>query len=157
LSELLDECLGPALAAQGFASADIVTAWPEIVGEKLAAHCEPLRIEWPRRPPGASTEHRSEPATLIVRTESAFSLDLQHQASVIVDRINARYGWRCVRKIIIKQGPVHRRPVERRRPHPDPGAIAAARERVGIVSHDGLREALVGLGAGIIAAVPGKG
>ena len=49
LADLLDVCLGRALAAQGFASADILTAWPEIAGARLAAACRPVRIDWGRR------------------------------------------------------------------------------------------------------------
>jgi hypothetical protein len=35
LADLVDACLAPALAAQGFAAADVVVAWPDIVGERL--------------------------------------------------------------------------------------------------------------------------
>ena len=50
LADLLDVCLGPSLAAQGFAASDIIVAWPEIVGERLARR-SPSRskIEWSRK------------------------------------------------------------------------------------------------------------
>ena len=32
LAELIETCIGPAFAAQGFASTDILAAWPDIVG-----------------------------------------------------------------------------------------------------------------------------
>ena len=35
VAEFIDRCLGPTLAAQGFAASDIITAWPEIVGAML--------------------------------------------------------------------------------------------------------------------------
>ena len=41
LAELLDACLGPSLAAQGFAASDILLAWPEIVGDRLARASSP--------------------------------------------------------------------------------------------------------------------
>ena len=31
---------------QGFASAELVTRWTEIVGAEIAAHSEPLKIQW---------------------------------------------------------------------------------------------------------------
>ncbi len=36
LADLIDDCLAPALAAQGFAGRAIVSLWPEIGGERLA-------------------------------------------------------------------------------------------------------------------------
>jgi len=138
------------MAAQGFAASDIVTGWPEIVGESLANHCEPLKISWPRRigdaPPG--------PATLILRVEGAFALDIQHQVPVIMERVNTRYGWRCIGKIVIKQGPVRKNPAPKPRPAPTPTAIAEAERTVGPIADEGLREALVRLGSGILSDRP---
>ena len=152
LSEWVDTCLAPVLARQGFAASDVIVAWPEIVGERLARFCEPVKMQWPRRAGQGGGDIPQEPATLIVRTESAFALELQHMAPVIVDRINARYGWRCVGRITLRQGPVGR---ERATPprilQPAPADVAAAAERVGEVQDDALRDALVRLGAGILA------
>jgi hypothetical protein len=150
LAELIDECLAPALAAQGFAASDIVVGWPEIVGDRLAARSEPVKMEWPRRPKHTGPDEPSEPATLVVRCESAFALELQHMVPVLIERVNARYGWRCVGRILLRQGPVHRIAREPRPTELDPSAIDAARGRVGSVEDAGLREALVRLGAGII-------
>ena len=60
LSELLSATLGDVLKAQGFASTEIISRWPDIVGPEIAAHSEPLKINWPR-PVGGETP---EPATL---------------------------------------------------------------------------------------------
>src|SRR3954451_2842075 len=109
LADLLDACLGPALAAQGFASADVIAAWPEIVGPRLAAVSRPMRVEWGRR--GLrDRDARPQPALLIVRVEGAFALEVQHAAPVLIERINAYYGWRCVGRILLRQGPVERPP-----------------------------------------------
>jgi hypothetical protein len=115
LADLIDVCLGPSLAAQGFAASDVITAWPDIVGERLASFTQPLKIDWKRKLAHADPEARPEPAALVVRVESAFALELQHLAPVIVERVNAHYGWRCVGKLVLKQGPV-RRPEARRKP-----------------------------------------
>jgi len=147
LSDLLDEALGPVLAAQGFAASDIVTGWPEIVGETLATQCEPLKISWPRRIGDAPPE----PATLILRVEGAFSLDIQHQIPVIIERVNTRYGWRCIGKIVIKQGPLHKTPARKPRPAASREAVLEAEKCVGTIEDQGLREALVRLGSGILS------
>jgi hypothetical protein len=147
LADLIDEALGPALAGQGFATSDIITGWPDIVGEALARHCEPLKISWPRRIGDAPPE----PATLIVRVESAFALELQHQAPVIIERVNTRHGWRAIGKIVLKQGPVRKSAPKPRPAPPPPEAVAAATETVGMVEDLGLKAALVRLGSAVIA------
>lgn len=153
LAELLEECIGPAFAAQGFASTDILAAWPEIVGERLARYCQPSKIEWPRRR-RRDEDGRSEPGTLVVRVEGVFAIELQHLAPVVIQRVNAHYGWACVGKIVMRQGRVDR--AGRRVPAPviDPvrrGEVALA---VGTIEHDALRDALDRLGIAIVATAP---
>jgi hypothetical protein len=116
LADLVVRLLGPSMAAQGFTGADVVASWPEIVGERLAEASRPLRVDWPRR--RGRDEERPEPATLVVRVEGAFALELQHMAPVVLERINAVYGWRCVGKLVLKQGPVGSRNPVRRPPPP---------------------------------------
>ena len=50
----------------------------------------------------------------MIRVESAFALELQHLAPVVIERVNAYYGWRCIGKLVLKQGPVRR--AEKKRP-----------------------------------------
>jgi hypothetical protein len=152
LADLVEHCLAPVLARQGFAASDVIVAWPEIVGERLAGICEPVKMQWPRRPAGVDTDRPADPATLVVRVEGAFAIELQHMAPIILERVNARYGWRCVGRLSLRQGPVGRdRPPEPRLRTLAPADLASASERVGSVEDDGLRDALVRLGAGIIA------
>ncbi|QFU15823.1 DUF721 domain-containing protein [Microvirga thermotolerans] len=153
LAEFLDTCLGPSLAAQGFATSDVIVAWPEIVGERLAGFSQPLRIEWKRRGPHADPEARPEPATLVVRVESAFALEMQHLAPVVIDRVNTYYGWRCIGKLVLKQGPVRR--TEKARPVPRP-LTEADRKRlsaaVGPIEDETLKAALDRLGQAIVGS-----
>lgn len=152
LADLIEPTLGAALAAQGFSGHDIVASWPDIVGERLGAASRPLKVEWPRRRPGESG--RSEPATLIVRVEGAFAIELQHMAPLVVERINAVYGWRCIGRLVLKQGPVGREARRARTPPPPPSAedcrrVAAA---TASVDDDALRGALSRLGHAVAAA-----
>lgn len=153
LAELIEACVGKAFAAQGFASTDIIAAWPEIAGERLARFCQPSKIEWPRRRRGEEAG-RPEPGTLIVRVEGAFALELQHLAPVVIQRVNAHYGWACIGKIVMRQGRIER---PARRPAPaaiDPvrrGEVALA---VSCVADEGLRDALDRLGTAVVATTP---
>ncbi|HEX2537386.1 MAG TPA: DciA family protein, partial [Pseudolabrys sp.] len=65
LSDLLAPTLSGVLKAQGFASAEILSRWPQIVGPEIAASSEPLKINWPR----VHGEETPEPATLVLRVE----------------------------------------------------------------------------------------
>lgn len=151
LAELVDACIAPVLAAQGFAASDIVVGWPEIVGERLAPFCEPVKVQWPRRPGGPDMP--AEHATLIVRVESAFALEVQHLAPIIIERVNARYGWRCIGRLSFRQGPVGRDRTDKPGRHePSAQTVAATAAKLGPFENEALRDALARLGAGIAEA-----
>jgi hypothetical protein len=158
LADLIDVCLGPSLAAQGFAASDVITAWPDIVGERLASFTQPLKIDWKRKLPHADPDARPEPAALVVRVESAFALELQHLAPLIVQRVNAHYGWRCVGKLVLKQGPVRR--TASSRPAPAPPLPEAERARIADaiagVDEEALRGALDRLGQAVARTARGS-
>lgn len=150
LAEFIDKCLGPALAAQGFATSDVLVAWPDIVGQKMAEFTQPMRLEWRRKRAPLDPDERPEPASLIVRVESAFALELQHLTPIVIDRINAYFGWRCVGKLVLKQGPVRR---AESKPPPPPALTPSEKQRisdaVGTVEDDALRLALNRLGEAV--------
>lgn len=154
LAELIESCIGPAYAAQGFATTDILDAWPAIVGDRLAQFCQPVKLEWPRRRGGQSADVASPAGTLVVRVESVFALELQHLAPVVLQRINAHYGWACVGRLVLKQDRIRRggtRPAKRPLDPVQRGAIALAVSRI---ETDGLREALDRLGVAIATSKP---
>jgi len=147
LAELIDNCLAPALAAQGFAGRSVVTFWPEIVGERLAERTRPLKIDWPRRRNGPG--ETADPATLVVRVEGAFALELQQLGPIVLERVNTHLGWRAVGKLVLKQGPVSAPARPSAPPPPDPAALARIAAQVAGVEDSGLREALTRLGRGV--------
>jgi len=153
LADFLDVCLSPSLAAQGFATSDIIVAWSDIVGERLAAFTQPLKIEWKRKGPNADPEARPEPATLVIRVEGAFALEMQHMAPIVIERVNTYYGWRCIGKLVLKQGPVRR--IEKKRPAP-PALREADRRRVDAalapIEEESLRAALDRLGQAVVGS-----
>ena len=64
-------------------------------------------------------------------------------APTVIDRVNTYYGWRCIGKLVLKQGPVRR--VEKKKPSA-PTLTPADREKVNSaiegVEEDGLKAAL---------------
>lgn len=156
LAELLDGCMSEAMAKQGFAGSDVIASWGDIVGEPLATYSQPLKMEWPRRRRGEGPDARPDPATLVIRVEGAFALDLQQMTPLVIERVNAHYGWACVGRIAIRQGPVKRiapRFVEK--PTPDPAVVREVDALVAEVEDDGLKSALARFGCAVLGARAG--
>ncbi len=152
LADLVGPVLGPALAAQGFSGSDIVASWTEVAGERLAAVSRPIKVEWPRRRPGIDTSAKPEPATVVIRVEGAYALELQHLAPLLLERINAVYGWRCVGRIVLKQGLVGPRAAPARaRPGPSDADLRQIATAVEPIEAEPLRRALARLGSSIAA------
>jgi hypothetical protein len=87
---------------------------------------------------------------LVLRVEPGFGLEIQHLAGVLIDRVNAHLGWRCVGALKIRQERIERAPAPPRPPPPDPRARAAAERQVAEVEEEDLRAALVRLGARVL-------
>jgi hypothetical protein len=155
LAELIDDCIAPVLAAQGFAGRAIVSLWPQIVGERLAARSRPLKIEWPRRRPAPG--EASEPATMVVRVEGAFALEMQQLGPLLVERVNTHLGWRAVGRLVLKQGPVAVAAAPKPVPVLDPEAAARVAAQVSGVADEGLREALGRLGRAVALRMKTRG
>lgn len=145
LSVLLSDVFSDAYAKQGFAARELVTRWAEIAGPQIAAHSQPLKMQWPRPVEGQP----QEPATLVLRVEGPMALEIQHSSDVILARVNRFFGWSAVGRLALRQAPLSRpKPHVVRRP-PDPKAVAKVAETLSAVEDEQLRDALARLGAAI--------
>ena len=145
LSVLLSDVFSDAYAKQGFAARELVTRWADIAGPEVAAHSEPLKMQWPRPVEGQP----QGPATLILRVEGPAALEIQHSSDVILQRVNRFFGWSAVGKLAFRQAPLSRtrRPV--RPAPPDPKAVAKVAEGLTDIEDEDLKTALARLGAAI--------
>jgi hypothetical protein len=88
-----------------------------------------------------------------VRVESAFAIEMQHLAPVVMERVNGYFGWRCIGRLVLKQGPVRRpdpaKPAPRSLDEEERRRLA---EAVAPIGEDALRGALDRLGEAVIAA-----
>jgi hypothetical protein len=142
LSELLHRTLTEALAKQGFASTELVTRWPEIVGAEIAEHSQPEKIQWPR----AVGDRMPEPGKLVLRVEGPTALEIQHLADIILERVNRFFGWQAVGTMRLRQAPLRRS--SRRVPEcPDPESANRIAAGLGEIRDEKLRAALARLGA----------
>ncbi|WP_322514370.1 DciA family protein [Rhodopseudomonas palustris] len=145
LSGLLGATLNEAFAKQGFAARELVTRWPEIAGAQIAAHCEPLKMQWPRPVEG----QKQEPATLVLRVEGPMALEIQHSSDQILQRVNRFFGWAAVGKLALRQAPLTRKIRKPLPKPPDAAAVAKVAAGLDAVEDDDLRIALARLGATI--------
>ena len=143
LSVLLGDVFSDAYAKQGFAARELVTRWAEIAGAEIAAHSEPLKMQWPRPVEGQP----QEPATLVLRVEGPMALEIQHSADVILERVNRFFGWSAVGRLALRQAPLSRRKPPPPPRAPDPKAVAKVAETLASVEDEELRAALARLGA----------
>ena len=145
LGDLVRRTLADTFARQGFASTELVTHWNDIVGAEIAAHCEPIKITWPRR----NDAEEPEPATLVLRCQGPAAIEIQHLAGVIVERVNRFLGWRAIERVALRQAPLARRA----KPQPPPAIDAAEARRIAgqmtDIADDDLRAALGRLGAAV--------
>src|SRR6478736_3952085 len=145
LSLLLNDVFAEAYAKQGFAARELVTRWAEIAGPEIAAHAEPLKMQWPRPVEGQP----QEPATLVLRVEGPMALEIQHSSDVILQRVNRFFGWSAVGRLALRQAPLSRRDRPKASRAPDPESVAKIAKTLDTVEDEELRAALARLGASI--------
>jgi hypothetical protein len=156
LRDLVGKVVGDTFRRQGFASAELVTRWAEIVGAEVAAHSEPIKIQWTRPAPslppspasGAASGSGQEPGTLVLRVDGPAAIEVQHLSNVICERVNSFFGWRAVARIALRQAPLRRGERKATRTV-DPAAAARVAATMPDIADDDLRQALARLGASI--------
>ncbi|TLG71441.1 DciA family protein [Methylocystis sp. B8] len=161
--------LDPLVATRGFSEASLLLSWREIVGARIARICAPASLQWPPRARTKSTDPSAakrrektprEPATLVLRVDPGFGLEAQHLAPIIIDRVNAHLGWRCVARIALRQEELSAAPGSPpradRAPKPNDDARARAVKATEGVAEEGLRAALIRLGERAIAGSAGE-
>ncbi|HTZ02039.1 MAG TPA: DciA family protein [Xanthobacteraceae bacterium] len=144
LRDLVPKIVGESFARQGFASAELVTRWSEIVGADVAAHSEPIKIQWAR--PAVGDER--EPGTLVLRVHGPAAIEIQHQGDIICERVNRFLGWRAIARLAFRQAPL-RRGTTRAQRSADAAEAARVAAQLSDVGDDDLKAALARLGAAV--------
>lgn len=148
LRDVAGKIVGEAFTRQGFASAELVTRWSEIVGVEIAAHSEPIKIQWQRPVRSDQGSGGQEPGTLVLRVEGPAAIEIQHLANVICERVNRFLGWRSVARVALRQAPLRRHERKTARGG-DPSVLADIAASLPEIADDDLRQALARLGAAI--------
>jgi hypothetical protein len=145
LRDVVGKLVGEAFRRQGFASAEVVTRWPDIVGAEIARHCEPIKLQW-RRP---ADDEEQEPGTLVLRAEGPAAIEVQHLGNIICERVNRFLGWRAVARIALRQAPLRRGARDTNARHGDPAATLRIAAALPECADEELKQALARLGAAV--------
>jgi hypothetical protein len=148
LAELVSKTLDPVVAQRGFATADLLASWPEIVGRRNAEFTAPERIAWPREGgsgPGSGTLH--------MRVDGPRAVLIQHEIGQIIERLNSFFGYAAIGRIRLVQARVEQpaATAETRPSRLDGDAEARLADRVAPIEGEALRAALGRLGRGVLA------
>ena len=125
--------------------ASLKAQWAAAVGADITA------ASWP--------EALARGGVLKLRVAPPGALELQHQAPLVIDRINLYFGRAVVTRLAFVQGPLPRASAPRR-PPPGPLDVAEAEaldRALAAITDPALREALSGLGQAVLASEAGKG
>lgn len=93
-SSLLRENIRKAGESRGFAVGRVLTHWSDIVGDDIAAICQPVDVKYGRQGLGA---------TLTVLTTGAQAPMLEMQKDTLRARVNAVYGYNAIARLRITQ------------------------------------------------------
>lgn len=98
IADLMPQIGRTAFRRFGFVQSNVVTRWPEIVGEAHARVCTPEAI---RFPPGEKSDGILE--LLVTPTHAPL---IQHVIPEIMERVNRFFGYRAVARVKLRQGAV---------------------------------------------------
>jgi predicted nucleic acid-binding Zn ribbon protein len=91
----IGDALADVLRARGWdgrlAAARVVARWPEVVGEAVAAHCQPSRLE-------------ADGTLQVVADSAAWATQLTYLQGTLLDRLGAECGPGLVRRIQVRTG-----------------------------------------------------
>ena len=109
LAQQVGKITKPIFGGRGFSDAAVVRDWPVIAGTHRARPSMPEKITY--------SEGRKNRGTLHLRIDNGgLAMELQHLEPVMVEKINAYFGFPAVERLHITQGPLPERPKDDRIP-----------------------------------------
>lgn len=154
LGETVAALTRPIIGRRGIARGALIADWATIVGERLAASSQPERIAYAAK--------RSSEGTLHLRVASGgLAMELQHFEPVLIERINAYFGYPAVARVKLIQGPLPLPAGGKPPPVPPPPRVLGAAEQAALeaqladIADPELRQALAGLGCAVLARSAG--
>lgn len=148
---LLQQQIRKAGESRGFAVTRLLTHWPEIVGEDMAAMARPVDVKYGRQGFGA---------TLTVLTTGAMAPMIEMQKEQLRQKVNGVYGYNAIARIRVTQtAPIGFAEGQadftygqkaKPKPQPTPEIRAEASSLAAGVGDDSLRQALERLSQNVL-------
>lgn len=151
LADLIGATLDPICAKRGFASASLLSWWPDIVGVDYEKSTFPESINWPKRHDQRGAD--AALAVLTVRVLPSQALFFQHEVPQVLERINQFLGYQAIGRLRIVQGQIKLPEAARRAQITELSdqQKAALDAQIGDIGSEGLQASLKKLGAAILA------
>ncbi|MCG7494085.1 DUF721 domain-containing protein [Thalassobius sp. Cn5-15] len=148
---LLQQQIRQAGESRGFAVTRLLTHWPDIMGEDLAAMARPVDVKYNRQGFGA---------TLTVLTTGAMAPMVEMQKEQMRAKVNGVYGYNAISRVRVTQtaptgfaegqADFSYARKEQPKPEPTPEVRAEAATLAAGVGDDGLRQALERLSQSVL-------
>lgn len=94
LSVIMPEVVAPAFKKRGVLEAKLLSEWSTLVGREMAQKVTPVKCSFPRRD---SSSH----GVLYVKVDNAYSLEIQHNIPLILEKIAIYLGYNAIEQIKI--------------------------------------------------------
>lgn len=88
LQQFIQQLVEPMLAKRGFTERRLISNWEEVVGKVLSSQCLPIQITYP------TSENRQ--GNLHVGVLHAYATELQHQVSILLEKVNRFLGYEAI-------------------------------------------------------------
>ena len=95
---LLSSLTGKMIGKKAFVEADVIANWQNIVGDELFAFSTPIRIDFKKG-------ERANGVLWVETIGGAFALEMQSKCKMIVEKVNAFFGYSAVDNIKFVQNP----------------------------------------------------
>jgi hypothetical protein len=138
---------GAVFKKHGFAQGDVLSHWPQIAGDQLAAIARPERLRWPRG-------ENETGGTLFLAVAPGRTLDVQYAAPLLLERLNQFLGFQAITAIKTVQSAAFHAAQPVRKPAPPNISQADVAARLSPVADADLKAALTRLGAAVLSENP---
>lgn len=142
IGRLAQNVTAPIFSRHGMGHGEIAHAWREIVGDEMAAFCQPERL---------TASRANTPATLVVRVFGARAVEVHYASLAIIEGVNSLYGYQAVERIKVVQARPDARPQTAARQAPTTGAEPAPAAGVPGIASTSLSAALSRMERGLAA------
>ncbi len=104
LSQLIEIASSKAFIRRGKPFKEIAIKWRLIVGQTIWMKTIPHRITYKKFP------NENSPGNLIIKTDPAFALELQHIQDKLIEKINVFLGYNAIGTLTLLQAPIPKKP-----------------------------------------------